>query len=150
MEILPQYWLPSFIWFTHSEWTWVNANGLWHKVTEEGGEKHSIWMTVHPENIGFHSVHIFVLFLLSPRSYTQVWARVGVQLWAHKTELILYSKPNVQGAEVNRAIKPHELMTLGNFKVISLHCECSSWWWGPVVMNLRFCLPEQSWHLHYC
>ena len=136
-RILPQHWLSSFIWFTHSEWTWVNANGLGHKVTEERGEKHSIWITVHPENIGFHSIHIFILLLLSPWSYTQVRARGGVQLWAHRTQSwFCILSQMLRGAEVSGAVKPHELTTLANVNVIGLHCEFSSWLCGPVLMNL--------------
>lgn len=36
---LPQYWFSGFIWFTHSKWTWINANGLRHKVAEERGKR---------------------------------------------------------------------------------------------------------------
>lgn len=83
----------------------------------ERGERNSISITVHP---GFHSIHILTLFLLSPQSY-------------------IYSEPNVQGSSGDqKAIKSHELMAPGNFNVISLHCEFSSWLWDPMVLNLRF------------
>lgn len=39
MQILPQYRFPGFVWFSHGEWTWVNANSFRHKITRKKDEK---------------------------------------------------------------------------------------------------------------
>lgn len=88
-------------------------------------ERNSIWITVHPEDTGFCSIHILILFLLSPQSY-------------------IYSEPNVQGSLGDQGHKPPWTKGTGNVNAISLHCEFSSWLWDPVVLNLRFSLLEQS------
>lgn len=39
MQILPQYRFSGFIWFSHSKWTWINANSLRHKITRKRWKK---------------------------------------------------------------------------------------------------------------
>lgn len=40
MQISPQYRFSGFIWFSHSKWTWIDANSLRHKITRKKVKDH--------------------------------------------------------------------------------------------------------------
>jgi hypothetical protein len=108
MQILPQYWFSSFIWFSHGKWTWIYANSLGHKVTRNRLKKrpHNTQITVHTDDISFH--------LNSHSRYSSCTSRA--------THVLGQMLRDAGGDQSHR---PHEPTAVGNFNVTSVHCEFS-------------------------